>query len=141
MGDCLIFSGSGVLVRMRRDPHCDDGGVCLGVHSFGGDHHPSRLRGSAVLSEPGSRWTVCHCWAKIMPLDLVRCGQEVRSQILIGTGPRMVLSTAMTVLPSMVSVCVQNYDPRWASRSAGSRSWSIRRVVDSDVRVCPTGRP
>ena len=45
VGGCLISKGSGVLVRMRRDPHCDDGGVCLGVHSFGGDHHPSRLRG------------------------------------------------------------------------------------------------
>ena len=76
-----------------------------------------------------------------MPLDLVRCGQEVRSQILIGTGPRMVLSTAMTVLPSMVSVCVQNYDPRWASRSAGSRSWSTRRVVDSVARVLPLEGP
>ena len=27
MGGCLVFGGSGVLVRVRRDPHGDDEGV------------------------------------------------------------------------------------------------------------------
>lgn len=41
----------------------------------------------------------------------------------------------------MVPVRVQNQVIRWASRSAGSRSCRTRRIVDSDGKACPSGRP
>lgn len=89
-------------------------------------------------------WSATFCWARIMPLDLVRRGPEVRSRILIGAGAAhgAVHRDDCSSFDGVgVRAEVQNYDPRWTSRSAGSRSWSIRRIVDSDGRACPTGRP
>ena len=74
---------------------------------------------------------------------MVQGRQEMRLRILIGArAPRMVLpSTAITVLPSMVPVRVQNQHIKWASTSAGSWSCSTRRIVDSDGRTWPISTP
>ena len=50
-------------------------------------------------------------------------------------------STAITLRPQVVPVRVHNHDAKWASRPAGSISWSTLRIVDSDARARPSGRP
>ena len=50
-------------------------------------------------------------------------------------------STAITLRPATVPVRVQNQDLKWVLRSAGSRSFSTLRMVDSDGRAWPASRP
>ena len=123
--DSLVVSPGCVWCRRRPLPRRDRGVRAgpVGVTSGGLVRHPLLGQDRAA--------------------GVVQGRQEMRLRILIGArAPRMVLpSTAITVLPSMVPVRVQNQHIKWASTSAGSWSCSTRRIVDSDGRTWPISTP
>ena len=105
---------------------------------------PSRSRGSSSSGRVGISLVLpaTRSWVSTAPVAWSKAARRCGAGSSPARAPRMVLpSTAITLRPLMVPVRVHNHDAKRASRPAGSRSWSTRRMVDSDGRACPSSSP